>query len=55
MARKKHKRIIYIASGPSPDGEGWVSIRIPKKDVEFYKIRGYRITKKIIEYRRGEK
>ena len=50
MARKKKKRCreVYVATGWNPSGEGRVSMRIPKKDVGFFKVRGYKVKKKKI-------
>jgi len=44
---KQKKRVTYYAEGFNPSGEGYFKKRIAKKDIDFYKVRGYKITNKI--------
>ena len=48
---KGHIRTIYIASGLSPSGEGWFKKVISKKDIDFYYVRGSKISKKRVRVR----
>ena len=49
------KRKIYYAEGWSPDGMGYVKLRISKKDIDFYRIRGWKITAKTVNVKTHRK
>jgi len=48
---KKKIRCVHYAEGPSGTGEGYFRKRIAKKDIGFYKVRGYKIATKCINPR----
>jgi len=44
-SRLPRRKYFYFAEELSPSGEGMFRLRISPKDIDFYKVRGYKIVR----------